>query len=266
MTLLETYKMQVVSGRGFSRDAGTDHLQSFIANEEAVKRLGFDDPEKAIGQRVGALGKQAFIIGVIKDYHFEGLQQPLRPLLLEVDVSKFTVFSLRVNNDNVPESIDRVKIVWNSFFPEKVFEYQFLDEQLQQSYEREERFGNLINFFSGLAIFISSLGLFGLAAYIGYQKQKGGRDKKGTGASTMQVFYALSREFIRIMVISVFISIPLGYFFATTWLSDFAYRVSVGWLPFMISFVCTALIVFLTTVFQTLKTASINPIQTIRND
>lgn len=263
---IDTYNMQMVAGRGFNREAGTDHLQAFIANEAAVKTLGWNDPDKALGQNIGALGKQATIIGVMKDYHFEGLQQPLRPLLLEVDVSKFTVFTLRLNNQNVPETIEQVKRTWDSFFGEKVFEYEFLDDQLQRNYLREQRFGKLINFFSGLAIFISALGLFGLAAYIGHQKQKEAGIRKVLGANTVQVFYALSKEFLKIMVFSIFISLPLGYFFANAWLSDFAYRMPVGWLPFAISVICTALIVFLTTVFQTLKTASINPVQTIRNE
>lgn len=263
---IETYNMQLVSGRGFSRDAGTDHLQSLIINEEGVRRLGFIDPEKALGQAVEVMGKKASIIGVIKDYHFEGLQQPLRPLLMEVDVSKFSIFSLRLNDLDVSTSIERVKKLWDTSFPEKVFEYEFLDDQLQQSYEREKRFGELINIFSGLAIFISSLGLFGLAAYIGHQKQKEAGIRKVLGASTGQVFYALSREFIRIMLIAVVISLPLGYFFATSWLEDFAYRIPIGWIPFAISFSCTTLIVLLSTVYQTLKTASVSPVQTIRNN
>ena len=263
---IQTYKMEVVAGRAFNREAGTDHTSAFIANEEAVKQLGFIDPEKAIGQNLGALGKTATIIGVIKNYHFEGLQQPLRPLLMEVAVGKFDVFSLRLNSENVPATIERVKKVWDNSFPEKVFEYEFLDDRLRDSYQREQQFGKLINLFSGLAIFISSLGLFGLAAYIGHQKQKEAGIRKVLGASTAQVFYSLSREFVRIIVISILISVPIGYFFASTWLNDFANRITVGWIPFIISFASTTIIVFLTTVYQTLKTASVNPAQTIRNE
>jgi putative ABC transport system permease protein len=263
---IETFKIQVNAGRAFNKEAGTDHLNALVANEEAVKRLGFIDPEKAIGQNIGALGKTATIIGVIRNYHYEGLQQPLRPLLMEVAASKFDIFSLRLSNHNIPETIDQVKKVWDTFFPEKVFEYEFLDDRLRTSYQREQQFGKLINVFSGLATFISALGLFGLAAYLGHQKQKEAGIRKVLGATTTQIFYALSKEFVRIMVLSVLISIPLGYFFANSWLNDFANKITIGWLPFAISFVCTTLIVFLTTVYQTLKTASVNPVQTIRNE
>lgn len=263
---IQTYKMEIIAGRAFSKEAGTDHLSAFIANEEAVKLLGFTDPEKAIGHNIGALGKTATIIGVIRNYHFEGLQQPLRPLLMEVNVSKFDIFSLRLNGASIQSTIERVKQVWDRSFPEKVFEYQFLDDRLRANYQREQQFGKLINLFSGLTIFISSLGLFGLAAYIGHQKQKEAGIRKVLGASTVQVFYSLSREFVRIIVISIVISIPIGYFFATSWLNDFANRIPIGWIPFVISVVSTSVIVFLTTVYQTLKTASINPAQTIRNE
>jgi putative ABC transport system permease protein len=263
---LETYKMQVIAGRGFNRETGTDHLSAFIANEEAIKQLGFGDPEKAIGENVGALGKKATIIGVIKNYHFEGLQQPLRPLLMEVSVSRFDVFSLRLRDTYVQASIGEIKKVWDNFFPEKVFEYEFLDDRLRTAYERDQRFGKLINLFSSLAIFISALGLFGLAAYIGHQKQKEAGIRKVLGATTSQVFYSLSREFLKIIAISILISIPLGYFFASSWLQEFANRINVGWIPFVISFASTILILFITTVYQTFKTASINPAQTIRNE
>jgi putative ABC transport system permease protein len=263
---IETFKMPVIAGRAFSKEAGTDHLSAFVANEEAVKRLGFVDPEKAIDQNIGALGKTATIIGVIRNYHFEGLQQPLRPLLMEVSASKFDIFSLRLRNNNIPETIEQVKKVWDTFFPEKVFEYEFLDDRLRAGYQREQQFGKLINVFSGLAIFISALGLFGLAAYLGHQKQKEAGIRKVLGATTAQIFYTLSKEFVRIIVLSVSVSIPLGYFFANSWLDDFANKIAVGWLPFAISFGCIGVIVFLTTAYQTLKTASINPVQTIRNE
>ena len=263
---IQTYKMEVIAGRAFDKQAGTDHLNAFIANEAAVKQLGLVDPQNAIGQNVRALGKTATIIGVIRNYHFEGLQQPLRPLLIEVNVATFDTFSLRLNSENVSATIARVKKAWDNSFPERVFEYEFLDERLRRSYQREQQFGKLINLFSGLAIFISSLGLFGLAAYIGHQKEKEAGIRKILGASTAQVFYSLSREFIRVIVISVLISVPIGYFFASSWLNDFANRITVGWIPFVISFMGTTIIVFFTTVYQTLKTASVNPAQTIRNE
>lgn len=263
---LDAYAMQVIAGRGFSREAGTDHLEAFVANEEALSVLGFHDAEKAIGQRVNALGKQGAIIGVIRNYHFQGLQQPLRPLMMEVAVSKFTVFSLRLKGGNLPASIESVRTVWNNIFPERVFEYDFLDSQLAQGYEAEQRFGGLINVFSALAVAISALGLFGLAAYVSIQRQKEAGIRKVLGATTVQVFYALSKEFVRIFIIASVVALPAGYLVASSWLGTFAYQAGVGWLPLVLSLVATFTIVLMTTVFQTLRTASVNPAKTIRNE
>ncbi|MCW5909761.1 MAG: ABC transporter permease [Cyclobacteriaceae bacterium] len=263
---LETYNMQLLAGRSFDRAAGTDHLEALIANEEAVRLLGFQNPADALGKTVEVLGKKAFIIGVIKNYNFEGLRQAFRPLLLEVNVSKFTTFSIRLNGKNIPQSIETVKKVWDTVFPEKVFEYEFLDTWLQQSYEREQQFGKLINFFSALAVFISSLGLFGLAAYIGHQKQKEAGIRKVLGASTAEVFYAQSKEFILLIVISVVVAMPLGYWLSNHWLASFAFRISLDAMPFLISFMLMTVVVFLTTAWQTYQTAKVNPADTLRSE
>lgn len=263
---LDTYKIELLTGRNFSRDAGTDHLQAFIANEEAIKLLGWESPEKAIGQNIEALGKKATIIGVIKNYHFEGLQQPLRPLLLEVDVGKFTTFSLRLSGNNINASIMKVKEIWDATFPERVFEYNFLDEQLKRNYETEQRFGSLISYFSWIAVLISALGIFGLAAYINHQKQKEASVRKVVGASTPQVFWALSKEFIRIVILSIAVACPIGYYISSMWLADFAYRIPVGWLPFAAAALGTGLVVFVTTFYQTLKTAFVNPVTALKEE
>ena len=263
---LETYGMQVTAGRAFDRAAGTDHLNAFMANEEAVSVLGFGDARNAIGKTINAFGKQGTLIGVVRNFHFQGLQQPLRPLLMEVDVSKFTVFSIRLDNQNVSSSIQLVKNAWNKTFPERVFEYRFLDDQLAEAYESEQRFGSLIGVFSFFAIGISSLGLLGLAAFVSLQRQKEAGIRKVLGASTVQVFYALSREFILIFGIAAVIAVPLSYFLSSSWLASFANRSGFGWVPLAVATLINFAVILLTTTYQTMRTASVNPAQTIRNE
>ena len=185
---------------------------------------------------------------------------------MEVSANKFTVFSLRIHNENIPESIARVKAVWNRIFPEKVFEYSFLDQQLDRAYEREQRFAMLVNLFSGLTIFISALGLFGLAAFLAVQKQKEAGIRKVLGASTVQIFYSLSHEFITIISISALVSVPLAIYVANSWLGDFANRIEVDWIPFVLAFGAIVVTVFVSTAYQTLKTASVNPVETLRSE
>lgn len=263
---LPTYKIDLLAGRNFTRDAGTDHLQAFIANEETIKLLGFETPENSIGQSIEALGKKATIIGVIKNYHFEGLQQPLRPLLLEVDVGKFTTFTLRLNNSNIAATIDKVRTLWNTSFPERVFEYKFLDDQLERNYGNEQKFGKLISYFSWVAILISALGIFGLSAYINHQKQKEASVRKVMGATIVQVFWALSKEFFRITLLSIIVALPVGYYISNGWLADFAFRISVGWIPFVVPAVGICFVVLLTTSYQTLKTALVNPVNALKEE
>lgn len=263
---LETYKMSLIAGRGFSRNAGTDHLQAFVANEAALKVFGFRDAEHAVGQRVNALGKQGTLIGVIKNYHFQGLQQPLRPLMMEVNVSKFTAFSLRLNGADLTTSIQSIKDTWNNIFPERVFEYHFLDEQLAQAYEAEQRFGYLINIFSALTMLISALGLLGLAAYVTLQRQKEAGIRKVLGATTVQVFYAFSKEFLRIFVFAAAAAAPISYFLSVRWLNTFAHQVDIGLIPIASAVAVTFTIILVTTGYQTARTAAINPARTIRNE
>lgn len=263
---LETYKMQLLAGRNFNKLTGTDHLQALIANEEAIKLLGYQLPENAIGQEIEVLGKKATIVGVVSNYNFEGLQQVIRPLLLEVNVSKFMYFSVRLSNQKIPESIEIVKTHWDSFFPEKVFTYTFLDAELQNTYEAEQRFGNLIKFFSVLAILISSLGLFGLSAYMGHQKQKEAGVRKVLGANTIHVYYTFSRQYILMLIIATLIATPIGYFLAEKWLNNFAFHAPIDGLPVAVSFACTTAAVIIATSFQTLKAAKTNPVVVLRTE
>ena len=184
MTFSKPTKWSCSAGRNFSKSFGTDHLQAFIINEQAVKTLGWDSPALAIGQSIELLNKQGTVVGVVKDFHFQGLQQPLRPLILEVSAGKFTVFSLRLNANDIPGSIHWIKTKWDKIFPEMVFEYHFLDDRLDLNYGREQRMVTLMKYFSLLAIFISALGLFGLAAYINHLREKEVSIRKVLGAHT----------------------------------------------------------------------------------
>lgn len=263
---LDTYKMPVIAGRGFDRAAGTDHLQAFVANEAAVSTLGLGDPQHALGKRINAFGKQGMLIGVVRNFHFQGLQQPLRPLLMEVDVSKFTVFSLRLDGQNIPSSIEKVKQAWHETFPERAFDYRFLDDELMRAYESEQRFGGLISVFSFLAIIISSLGLFGLAAYVNLLRQKEAGIRKVLGATTGQVFYSYSKEFVLIFVLASVAALPIAYLLSTAWLNTFANQTGIGWFPLACSMAVTFIVILVTTGYQTLRTALVNPAHTIRNE
>jgi putative ABC transport system permease protein len=262
---IETYKMEVIAGRGFSKSTGTDHLQAFIINEQAVKALGWKTPGDAVGQRLGCLGKDGTVVGVVKDFHFQGLQNALSPIILEVAASKFNVFSVSsAGGTSLGSMIEIVRSEWNKAFPEKVFEFRFLDETLENNYSNEQRMVSMMQVFSILAILISALGLFGLAAYVNHQRSKEVSIRKVLGANVAQVFVVLSREFIKMSMIAFVVAIPFSYFLAGEWLNTFAYRTTVGVLAFTVAGVVAVATVLITISYETIRSARVNPVNTLR--
>lgn len=262
---IQTYDMELLAGRGFSREAGTDHISSFIINETAVKALGWNSPADAVGQRLGCLGKDATVIGVVSDFHFQGLQNELRPIILEVAAGKFNVFSVSLaGGSSLNAMIDVVREEWNKAFPEKVFEFRFLDETLEQNYSSEQRMVSMMQWFSVLAIVISALGLFGLAAYVNHQRSKEVSIRKVLGANVGQVFAVLSREFVRMSLIAFVVATPFAYFLAGEWLSTFAYRTGVGVTAFVVGGTVALITVLLTISYETIKSAKVNPVERLR--
>ena len=263
----ETYKMQIVAGRNFSRSFGTDHLQAFIINEQAVNTLGWEDAREAIGQPIELLNKQGTVIGVVKDFHYQGLQHPLRPLILEVAAGKFTVFSLRLQaGHDFAESIQYIKKKWDKIFPEKVFEYHFLDDRLELNYGSEQRMVTLMEYFAGQAMVISALGLFGLAAYMNHLRAKEVSIRKVLGANIRQVFYTLSKEFFKIAGTAFLIAIPLVFVFGGLWLDSFAYKIPFSPAPFAFGGLIILFTVLITVGYETIKTARLNPIDKLRDE
>jgi putative ABC transport system permease protein len=263
----ECYKMEILAGRNFSREFGTDHLQAVIINEQAVTRLGWKTPENAVGKALSVMGKNATVVGVVRDFHFQGLQQPLRPLILEVAAGKFTVFSMRVDaGKSMAGSIAAVKAQWDKTFPEKVFEYHFLDDTLARNYGNEQRMVSMMQYFSVLAIFICALGLFGLSAYINHQRSKEVGIRKVLGASRGHIFTVLSRDFVLMVIIAFGIAIPFGLFLSNQWLGTFAYRVPVGVMPFLIGGLVSIAVVIVTISYETIRAARVNPVDTLRSE
>jgi putative ABC transport system permease protein len=264
---IDTYKMDLVAGRNFSRDFGTDHMQAVIINEQAVAKLGWKTSADAIGKSLTVMDKNAYVIGVVKDFHFQGLQQPLRPLIMEVAAAKFNVFSMRLDpKKDVQQSVMSIQAFWGKSFPEKVFEYHFLDDQLVQTYGNEQRMTNMIQYFSMLAIFICALGLFGLSAHLNHQRSKEVSIRKVLGASPQQIFHALSRDFIIMAAIAFTISTPLVIILSGRWLETFAYRATVSVWPYVAGGVVSLTVVLLTISYELIRTASVNPAEKLRSE
>jgi putative ABC transport system permease protein len=263
---IPTYKIKLLAGRDFGKQYGTDHLEAFIINEKAVQDFGWKTPEAAIGKGFEREGKKGRVVGVVENFHFESLRDTVNALVLDVWPPMFTVFSVRIANHNVPATIDYVRETWEKVFPEKVFDYSFLDNDLDEQYQSEERLGRLIRNFAGLAILISCLGLYGLILFTVEQKVKEIGIRKVLGASVGSIVALLSKDFLKLVGIAFLLAAPLAWYGARQWLADFATRAEVSWWIFAGAGLLAALIALLTISFQSIKAALANPVKSLRSE
>jgi len=256
---LNTFNMKMADGRFFSRQFSSD-TSNYIINESAVKEMGIKNP---VGKRFSYDGREGKIIGVIKDYHQSSLRSKILPQLLYVGGRSFTI-SVKINSANVQQTIKYLESKWKKFVPEYPFSYQFLDEKIDSFYSSERRIGTIFRYFTFLAIFISCLGLFGLASFMAEQRTKEIGIRKVLGASISGIVYMLSREFTKWIVIANIIAWPASYYLMDKWLRNFEYRSSIGLWIFIFSAALSLIIALITVSYQTLKAARSNPVKSLK--
>ncbi len=260
------YKIKLLAGRPFSRDYGTDTTQAMVINEAAMKMFGYTKPEQAIGRKFDQWGRTGMIIGVMKDFHFRSLKEVIKPLSMRIEPQGCSLLSVNVDSKNLPATIASIEQKWKTYVPHRPFSYYFLDEFFDKQYRTEDRFGNLFLNFAVLAIFISCLGLLGLASYSTMQRTKEIGVRKVMGASVGNIVNLLSRDFLKLVAFSFIIAAPIAWFFMHKWLQDFAYRINIEWWVFALAGI-TAIVIALGTVsFQAIKAAIANPVKSLRTE
>jgi len=262
----ETFKLKMLAGREFDKSYGSDHLNSFVLNEMAVRTLGWATPEEAIGQNVTSGGKKGKVIGVVNNFNTSGLQAALNPVILDVAPGKFTAFAIRLKGKNPQAVIADIEKAWNAFFPEKAFDYTYLNDDLQESYVQEARMMQLSADFAGLTILLACFGLFGLVDFTVRQRRKEIGVRKVLGASVFSVVGLLSKDFLQLVLIALVIATPVAYWAMSHWLADFAYRIDIQWYVFVVAGVLAAVVAFLTVAGQTVKAAVANPVKSLRSE
>jgi putative ABC transport system permease protein len=267
---IDTYNMEIVQGRNFSKDFPTDPDQAIIINEATARKLGWQD--NALGKEIDALMsinemKTYRVIGVIKDYHFLSLHEEIQPLVLynaSPYGGDYYRMSIRVRPENIQGTIGFLKSTWSKFDPQFPLEFVFLDDQYDALYRTEERLGQLFGYFTALAILIGCLGLFGLSAYSAEQRTKEIGIRKVLGASTSNVTMLLVREFTKWVLLAVLIAWPVGYYIMNTWLQNFAYRIGLGVDTFLLSALLALVIAIITVAYQAVKAAVANPVDSLK--
>ncbi|MEP6951839.1 MAG: FtsX-like permease family protein, partial [Ginsengibacter sp.] len=263
---INQYKMKVIAGRGFSKEFGTDTTQAMVVNESTVKLLGYSTPQQAIGRNFDQWGRKGKIIGVVKDFHYQALQEPIKPLILRIEPGGYQLLSIKVAAGNLPSTIKAIESKWNQIIPNRPFVYSFLDESFDKQYRAEDRFGNLFFNFAILAKFISCLGLLGLASYSTIQRTREIGVRKVLGASVSNIVNLLSMDFLKLVLVSFIIASPVAWFFMHKWLRDFAYRTDVAWWMFVFAGIAAIVIAFGTISFQAIKAAIANPVKSLRTE
>ncbi len=263
---LDTYGLEIIAGRDFSLDAGTDHTAAFIINEATVKEFGWETPEKAIGKTINLEGKEGSVIGVIKDFHYVSLHESIGSLILHIGVPMFNTFSVKMETKNMEETLAFLENKWKAHFPEKTFEHSFLESDLAEIYRDDRRLGKIISIFAFLAILVSCLGTYGLTMLHAQQREKEVSIRKVLGASVAHIIGLLSKGYLLLIALASLIGIPLAYWAMQRWLENFAYQMELGLWLFLLSIGMVLLIVLFTISYQTLKAALSNPVHALRNE
>ncbi len=270
---LNTIGMTIKEGRYFDRAFPTDS-QAVILNEAAIKILGYTNPvgKKIYGLTGNLQGPPApddfieyHIVGIVEDFHFESLRETIGPLgmFLGRSAGRLAIRYQAADSKNLLKTIEDS---WNGMAPDQPFSYQFMDESFGRMYLAERRIGSIAMIFSILAIFVSCLGLFGLASFITEQRTKEIGIRKVLGASISGVVALLSKDFLKLVLISMVIAIPFAWWAMNNWLQDFAYRTNFKWQIFVLAGILALAIAFLTISFQSIKAALINPVDSIKSE
>ena len=266
---MKTLETKLVDGRDFSRDFGADDTEAFILNEAAVDLIGWEEPidkwfrtsEYNDGTWVERNGK---IIGVVENFNMESLHNEIRPVVYYISETWLNWMTIRLNSANTPQTIDYIKNQWTQYGSEQGFEYTFMDDRIDEMYRSEARYFNLFTIFSLIAIFIGSLGIFGLSAFTAEQRTKEIGIRKVFGATVGNIVMLLSKEFSRLVIIGFVIATPVAYLIMKRWLNDFTYRIDIGWEPFVIGGLLAFVVAWLTAGFQSVRAAVANPVKSLR--
>jgi len=262
---LDAYGIKLLAGRKFSKAYGTDP-KAVIFNKLAAQQLGFDKPEEALGKEIEFWGEQYTIIGVSDNHHQQSLREAYEPLIFRMIPDASGYFSVKLGTGQLAGTIAGLQKGWNAFFPGNPFEYFFLDDHFDAQYQADRRFGQVFGLFTGLAILVACLGLFGLASFTTMQRTKEIGVRKVLGASVQQILQLLYKDFALLVVLAFVVAVPVSWYATNRWLQTYAFRIETEWWLYALPFGLVLLVALLTVSYQTLKAALANPVTSLRSE
>ncbi|MBC9794748.1 ABC transporter permease [Sinomicrobium weinanense] len=262
---LSVMGMELVAGRNFSKVFGADSL-NVIINETAVETLGFKDNPigKTLTRANDKGGEELTVIGVVRDFHFKSLHQPIEPLILRYN--SYGGLILRTTVADMSGLIESIQKLWNRFDSGEPFTYAILDDSYKETYRAEQKMGDILRIFALLTIFVACLGLFGLVTFTTEQRLKEIGIRKVLGSSVAQIVTLLSKDFLKLILLSFVIAFPIGYYFMDRWLRDFSYRTDIRWWVFVLAALITVFIALVTISFKSVKAALENPVKSLKTE
>jgi ABC-type antimicrobial peptide transport system permease subunit len=260
-----TYKLQLVAGRNLQPSGYT---QEFLVNESMVKSLGLKKPEDILNKEISMWNGliKCPVVGVVKDFNDRSLRNNLAPLLITTNSTMYRQASIKLTTTNIASSMQSIKNLWQQTFPNYVYEYRFLDEKIASFYKQENQLSQLYKIFAAIAIFLSCLGLYGLASFMAAQRIKEVGIRKVLGATSANIVYLFSKEFVILIAIAFAIAAPIAWYYMHQWLQNYAYRIDVNWLIFLAGGIAAIIIALATISFQAIKAAMANPVKSLRTE
>jgi putative ABC transport system permease protein len=262
---LPAYKLKLVAGRNLDPSGWT---KEFLVNESFVKSLGLKKPEDVLNKEVSIMDGviKCPVVGVIKDFNNRSLRSSVAPLLIATNNTMYRQTSIKLSTTNLAATMASIKKIWQRSFPDYVYEYKFLDEKIESFYKQESQLSTLYKTFAGIAIFLSCLGLYGLASFMAVQRIKEVGIRKVLGATSASIVHLFSKEFVMLIGIAFAIAAPIAWYCMYQWLQGYAYRVNISWWLFPLSGLSATIIALITISFQALKAALANPVNSLRSE
>ncbi|HEY2727475.1 MAG TPA: FtsX-like permease family protein, partial [Parafilimonas sp.] len=262
---MKTYGVKIIAGRSFSKDYGADD-SNVIFTQKAIELLGFNKPVDALNKRIFFWGGIYTIVGVASNFHQQSLHENYDALIFRCIPNVIGPVSIKTTASTATQTLNAVKAEWAKFFSGNTFEYFFLDDHFNEQYKEDQRFGQVFELFTCLAILVACLGLFGLASFTTLQRTKEIGIRKVLGASVGTILNLLYSEFTYLLIIAFLIAMPIAWLMVSDWLQGYAFRINISWTFFAIPFVIIVGIAFITVGFQSIKAAIANPVKSLRTE
>ncbi len=257
------YDIKLTAGRFYYP---SDTIREFVVNETVVRNMGLQKPGDALGKTVKVAGQPGPIVGVVKDYHTFSLRDAISPTVMTTIKDAYRVANIKIDMRNAKEVVASLQKIWNKYYPDYVFEYDFLDQSIAKYYQQERQLSVLYKIFSAIAIVISCLGLYGLISFMAVQRKKEIGIRKVLGAPVRDIVIMLSKEFTILITIAFLIAAPIAWYYMHEWLQQYEYRISLGFGFFIATVICALIIAWLTVGYTAIKAATANPVNSLRSE